>query len=133
GHESRAVAECRRREVSVRSHVDAGETLKQRHRTAFGDTSLAVDHQVLLEPDRVLAWAEKRDSDSRVATHVLNLVVQMKVRADDFIIFDGYPDDRHLWTPVAVQRRQMSQRTGGNESVNRRRYCHGSSSSRNQE
>src|SRR5262245_22672384 len=48
GHESRAVAECRRREVSVRSHVDAGETLEQRHRTAFGDTSLAVDHQVLL-------------------------------------------------------------------------------------
>jgi SAM-dependent methyltransferase len=48
GHESRSVAEFRRREVSVRSHVDAGETLEQRHRTAFGDTSLAVDHQVLL-------------------------------------------------------------------------------------
>src|SRR5262249_43444785 len=132
GHESRAVAECRRREVSVRSHVEAGETLEQRHRTAFGDTSLAVDHQVLLEPDRVLAWAEERDSDSRVAADVLDLMVEMQVCADDFITFDGYPDDRHLWTPIAVQRRQMGQRTGGNEGSDRLRNCHGSSSSRSE-
>src|SRR5215472_3884744 len=48
GDESRPIAELRRREVCVRAHVDAGESLKQRHRTTFGDTSVAVNYQVLL-------------------------------------------------------------------------------------
>jgi len=48
GHESRSIAEFRRREVCVRSHVDASETLKQRYRTAFGDTGVAVDYEVFL-------------------------------------------------------------------------------------
>src|SRR5262245_25012055 len=55
--------------------------------------------------------------------------MEIKVRADDFITFDGYPDDRDLWTPIAVQRRQMGQRTRGNEGSDRLRNCHGSSSS----
>jgi len=104
--------------------------LEQRHRTAFGDTGLAVDHQVLLEPDRVLAWAEERDSDARVAADVLDLLVEMQVCANDFLAFYGDLDDRHLWTPIAVQRRQMGQRTGGHEGADRLRNGHGSSSSR---
>ena len=33
---------------------------------------------------------------------VLELMVKMEVAADDFIIFDTDPDDRHLWTPITV-------------------------------
>src|SRR5262249_37722141 len=80
--------------------------------------------------DVVLFRSEQLDSDSRVAADVLDLLGEIKVCADDFITFDGYPDDRHLWTPIAVQRRQMGQRTSGNEGSDRLRNCHGSSSSR---
>ena len=93
--------------------------MKQRNRTAFGDTSFAVDHQVLLQSDRILVWAEERDSNSRIAVDVLELLVKVKVAADDFITFDSNPDDRYLWTPITVQRRYMCKRPGGNEDLER--------------
>src|SRR5262245_25960551 len=51
-------------------------------------------------------------------------MVKMEVAADDFIIFDTDPDDRHLWTPITVQRRYMCKWTGANEVSNRFWNCH---------
>jgi len=48
-----------------------------------------------------LRCSERDGYETRVATDVLNLLV-VKVRADDFITFDGDPDDRHLGTTIAA-------------------------------
>jgi len=51
-------------------------------------------------------------------------MVKIEVATDDFIIFDTDPDDRHLWTPISVQRCYMSKWTGANEVSNRFWNCH---------
>ena len=59
------------RKHDPRAEVDAGQTLQQRHRPAFPNSSLAVDHEISLKTQRVAA-TEQRKRHTGVPSDVLH-------------------------------------------------------------
>ena len=87
-----------------------GQTLQQRHRAAFANSGLAVDHEILLKTQTVLAATEQRKRHTGIPSDVLHLLPHSHMTADKLVSLDANPHDRHLRAAVRVQCREMRKR-----------------------
>jgi hypothetical protein len=53
--------------------------------------------------------AEHRERHARLTLHILDLLPNARVRADELVVFNTNPNDRDLRATVGVDRRQVGE------------------------
>jgi hypothetical protein len=114
-----------RRELHAGTEVDVGKPLEQLRCAAFLHSRAAVNDQVLPKPGRMDRSPLDRQHDPRVAGHVAQLLLgRAQVAGDDLGALQSDPDAAHLWTAVAVDRREVTECIGLEQGARARRENH---------
>jgi len=99
-----------RRELDIRSEIDASKPLKKFRRATLRDARAAVDDDVPVETDFIAGTCFDRESDPRVSADVADLAVLRQVRCDQFLAIKSDPHDRDLGSTVRFERDEVRKR-----------------------
>ena len=124
GDKTRDVAHRRGRKVSLRPQINFREALQQRHRSAFGDASVAVSNSIFAHPLSAGLITEKGQRDSRITPDVLDLVMHRQMADHELLPFNSDPHHGDLRTAVPIERGQMSVRSFVDHFAQRLRNFH---------
>src|SRR5262245_20732126 len=100
-----------RRKFDVWPEVDRGQAFQKWHRAALGHSCIAINHQVLVQSLLIRLVAKEGQSNSPIASKVLDLLVQSQMAHDELFAVNADPHYGHLRTAVGIERGQMSEGT----------------------
>src|ERR1700737_3924530 len=95
--------------LGSRPKIYWGQALQEVNCATVGHARVAVDHHVFTQSHCVCLIAHQRQSDSRVASNVLDFLVHRQMADYELFVFDSDPHYSDLRAAVFVECGQMSQ------------------------
>jgi hypothetical protein len=99
----------RRWELDIRPKVGVSESLEKRWGASLGDTSSAVNDEVLNESALVMAVRLERQDNPRIRPDVSDFCAFGEVPSYDLVAIQADPYDRHLRAAVGFKRDEVRQ------------------------
>src|SRR5712692_11064167 len=93
-----------RRILGSRPKIYRGQALQKVNRATVGHAPVTIDHHVFTHPHCVCLIAKQRQSDSRVASNVLDFLVHCQMADYQLFVFDSDPHYGDLRAAVFVER-----------------------------